>query len=101
MYSIQVKEETNHLVVGSTDQQSDADEITKPESVKLQNELPQPSENANLPLNGDKPREFKRFDVIDECSDHYFINQIRAAQVILLVLGGCVCVCVCVHACVF
>lgn len=86
MRSIQVKEETNHLVVGSIERQSDADEIAKHEPLKLQNEPPKPSENANLPLNGDKPREIKQFDVIDECSDHHFINHMGEAQVILPVL---------------
>ncbi|XP_078169326.1 phosphate 2 [Carex rostrata] len=76
-----VKEETNHLVVGSIERQSDADEIAKHEPLKLQNEPPKPSENANLPFNGDKPRETKQFDVIDECSDHHFINHMGAAQV--------------------
>jgi hypothetical protein len=91
-----VKEETNHLVVGSTEQQSGSDEITKAEPVKMQNELPKSNENANLPQSGDRPRGFKQFDVIDECSDHNFINQIGAAQVILSVLDACARICICV-----
>jgi hypothetical protein len=91
-----MKDETNHLVAGSTEQQLGADETTNAECVNLQNELPKSGESANLPLSGDRPREFKQFDVIDECSDHNFINQIGAAQVILSVLGVRPRVCICV-----
>ncbi|KAJ4749421.1 Ubiquitin-conjugating enzyme family protein [Rhynchospora pubera] len=80
-HSGMVKEETNNQVVGSTERQLDANETTKPEPKKLQKEAAKPNETSDLPVIYAKPREFKRFDVIDECTDHYFTNQTGSSLV--------------------
>ncbi|KAJ3670630.1 hypothetical protein LUZ60_008056 [Juncus effusus] len=43
-------------------------------------ELKELEKKTEIPLDSEKQRQFKRFDVLNECSDNYFIDQVSEAS---------------------